>query len=436
LSGVDPQKDPLALGVANSQNNLSFRASVARGFQSLRVRNFRLFWTGQIISLTGTWMQTTAQAWLVLKLTHDSPLALGLVITLQFLPVMLLALFGGVLADRLPKRRVLVITQTLLMIQAAVFGGLVAADALQLWHVYVLAVCQGLITAVDNPLRQSFVFDMVGREDLVNAIGLNSMSFQGARIFGPALAGVTIKLIGIAPALILNAISFVPVIGALLLMQPKAFFSALPARDGSIFSKLKEGLAFAVRTPSILSVLIVAAFVGTFGFNFSVITPLVANNLVKTDASGFGLLSAAMGVGALLAALGTAYARQITNRRLLISAGLFSLFLGMLALSTSFWLSMVLLVVTGMTGITCATAANSLLQLNTPEQLRGRVLSINVLLTQGSTPIGGFVIGSLGQAAGVETALVICAALCLAGVAIAISYRWQLRQHDTPRPAS
>jgi MFS family permease len=321
------------------------------------------------------------------------------------------------------------------MIQAAVFGGLVATGALQLWQIYVLAVCQGLITALDNPIRQAFIFEMVGRDDLVNAVGLNSMSFQGARIFGPALAGVAIKLIGVAPALILNAISFIPVIGALLLMNSKALFSAPPSRDGSIFSKLKEGLAFASRTPSILSVLIVAAFIGTFGFNFSVITPLVANNLVKTDASGFGLLSAGMGIGALIAALGTAYARRITIRRLLISAGVFSLFLGALALSTSFWLSMVLLVVTGMAGITCATAANSLLQLNTPEQLRGRVLSINVLLTQGSTPIGGFFIGSLGQAAGVETALLVCAVLCLVGVGIAVSYRWQLRERETPRPA-
>ncbi len=412
-----------------------FGAAVARGFQSLRVRNYRLFWAGQVVSLTGTWMQTTAQAWLVLKLTHDSPLALGVVIMLQFLPVMLLALFGGVLADRLPKRPAIVGTQALLMIQAAVFGGLVAAGLIQLWHVYVLAVCQGLITAIDNPLRQSFIYEMVGRDDLVNAVGLNSMSFQGARIFGPALAGVVIKLIGIAPALTLNAISFLPVIGALLLMDPRAFFAAPPAREGSILGNLREGLAFAARTPAILSVLIVAAFIGTFGFNFSVITPLVANNLVKTDASGFGLLSAGMGVGALIAAVGTAYARKITIPRLLISGAAFSVLLGALALSASFWPSLLLLTATGMAGITCATAANSLLQLNSPGQLRGRVLSINILLTQGSTPIGGFFIGSLGQAAGVGTALVLCAGLCLLGVGLAFTYRWRLTSRATP-PAS
>ncbi len=359
--------------------------AASRGFQSLRVRNFRLFWTGQIVSVTGTWMQTTAQAWLVLKLTQDSPFALGTVITLQFLPVMLLALFGGVLADRLPKRRTLVVTQTLLMIQAAFFGTLVATGLIRLWHVYMLAAVQGLITAIDNPLRQTFLFEMVGREDLVNAIGLNSMSFHGARIFGPALAGVVIKLIGIAPTLILNAISFIPVIWALLLMDARAFFSTPSRSVGSIFANLKEGLAFARRTPTILSVLIVAAFIGTFGFNFSVIVPLVADNVLKTDASGYGLLSGAMGVGALIAALATAYARHITLRRLLISGGFFSVLLGLLALSTSFGLSMLLLIATGLAGITCATAVNSLLQLNTPEQLRGRVLSINLDLRKVSS---------------------------------------------------
>ncbi len=408
--------------------------SASRGFQALRVRNFRLFWIGQVISVTGTWMQTTAQAWLVLKLTQDSPFALGVVITLQFLPVMLFALFGGVLADRLPKRGSLIVTQSLLMTQAAIFGALVATGLIQLWHVYVLAVIQGLITAIDNPLRQAFIFEMVGREDLVNAIGLNSMSFQGARIFGPALAGVVIKLIGIAPTLILNAVSFIPVIWALWLMDPSAFFATTYRHVGSVFDNLKEGLAFARHTPTILSILIVAAFIGTFGFNFSVIVPLVADNVLKTDAAGYGLLSAAMGIGALVAALATAYARHITVRRLLVSGGLFGIFLTLLALSTSFWLSALILITTGLTGITAATAVNSLLQLNTPEQLRGRVLSINVLLTQGSTPIGGFFLGTLGQFAGVSTAIVTCAALCLFGVCVAGVYRWRM-VHAASEPA-
>jgi MFS family permease len=414
----------------------AWATAAARGFESLRVRNFRLFWFGQVISVTGTWMQTTAQAWLVLELTDGSPLALGAVITFQFLPVMLFALYGGVLADRLPKRRTLVVTQTLLMIQATIFAVLVVTGAIQLWQVYLLAMTQGVIAAIDNPLRQAFLFEMVGRKDLVNAVGLNSMTFQGARIFGPALAGVVIKLIGIAPTLILNAISFIPVIGALLMMDARAFFAAPPAQDGSVWANLKEGVKYAVRTPTILSILVVVAFIGTFGYNFTVVTPLVADTILKTDAAGFGLLSAAMGVGAFAAAIGTAYARTITMRRMLISGGLFSVMLGALALSTSFSLSMLLFVLLGVTGITCATSTNSLLQLNTREQLRGRVLSINVLLVQGSTPIGGLFLGSVGQTLGVGTAIFLCAMLCLLGVGLALAYRWRLARDSALRSQS
>jgi MFS family permease len=414
----------------------AWATAAARGFESLRVRNFRLFWFGQVISVTGTWMQTTAQAWLVLELTDGSPLALGAVITFQFLPVMLFALYGGVLADRLPKRRTLVFTQTLLMIQATIFAVLVVTGMIQLWQVYLLALTQGVITAIDNPLRQAFLFEMVGRKDLVNAIGLNSMTFQGARIFGPALAGVVIKLIGIAPTLILNAISFIPVIGALLMMDARAFFAAPPAQDGSVWANLKEGVKYAVRTPTILSILVVVAFIGTFGYNFTVVTPLVADTILKTDAAGFGLLSAAMGVGAFAAAIGTAYARTITMRRMLISGGLFSVMLGALALSTSFSLSMLLFVLLGVTGITCATSTNSLLQLNTREQLRGRVLSINVLLVQGSTPIGGLFLGGVGQTLGVGTAIFLCAMLCLLGVGLALAYRWRLARDSALRSQS
>lgn len=397
-------------------------SAVASGFHALRLRNFRLFWFGQLVSLTGTWMQTTAQAWLVLRITDGSPFALGTVITLQYIPVMLFALFGGVLADRLPKRPALIITQALLLVQAVIFGALVAAGSIQLWHIYVLAVTQGLITAVDNPLRQAFLYELVGREVLVNAVGLNSMTFHGARIFGPAVAGVVIQLIGIAPTLFANAVSFIPVMFALWLMDPKAFFSAPPAINGSMLTRLKEGLTFARHTPLIFAVLIVTAFVGMFGFNFTIVTPLVADNVLKTDAAGFGLLSAAMGFGALLAAFALAYMRVINMRRILLSGAVFGVFLGTLALSSTLWLTMLLFVFVGFTGITCATAASSLLQLNTPEPLRGRVLSINLLLTMGSTPIGGFFVGTVAQFAGVETALLICAVMCVVGIGVAALY--------------
>lgn len=397
-----------------------------RGFESLGVRNFRLFWLGQVVSLTGTWMQTTAQAWLVLKLANDSPFTLGSVITLQFLPIMLLVLLGGVLADRIKKRTGLAATQTLLMIQAFIFAALVGAEKIQIWQIYVLAVTQGLISALDNPLRQAFVFELVGRERLVNAIGLNSMSFHGARLFGPALAGIMIQFVGIAPALLLNAISFIPVIGALLVMDEHGLFPAEKKTEGNLVNNLKDGFRYAFHTPIVAAVLVGAAFIGTFGLNFSVIVPLVAKNILHLEASGYGMLSAAMGTGALTAALLTAYAREIKIGRMLFSGAGFAIFLGFLAFSKSLPLSLVVMVLVGFFGITCTTAINSLLQLTTPPALRGRVMSINLLFILGSTPVGAFFLGSLGEVAGVPVAIATCALLCMFGIGLAASYYYNI----------
>jgi MFS family permease len=402
---------------------------VGRGFRALHNRNYRLFWSSQLISASGTWMQTTAQAWLVLKLT-DSPFLLGLVTTLQFLPVTLLSLFGGVLADRLWKLRALLFTQSALMIQAFVFGALVATDNIRLWHIYILAVWQGMITAVDNPTRQAFVVEMVGREDLSNAIALNSMAFNTARIMGPSLAGVIIDQIGIAPALILNAVSFIPVLGALLLMRQSELHVAPPSATGSTVSQVKAGLSYAWHTPAVLSILIVVGAIGTFGYNFSIVLPLLAKYVLHTSATGFGSLGSFLGFGSLVSAIVTAYTVDMTMRRLLTGAGAFSVLFGALALSHLFLLSAALLVALGFAGIIFATASNTLLQLNSPDALRGRIMSVYVLLFMGSTPVGGFVIGTLSDALDVSTALLICATLCLMGVIVAVFYH---RKNDVNR---
>jgi MFS family permease len=395
-----------------------------RGFQALDVRNYRLFWIGQLISLTGTWMQTTAQAWLVIQLTK-SPFALGLVTTLQFLPIMLLSLVGGVITDRMPKHRLLTVTQTLALIQAAIFGTLVALGVIQLWHIYLLALIQGTINAIDNPSRQAFVPELVGREYLVNAVALNSMLFNGARIIGPALAGVVIARIGIAPTLFLNAISFVAVIAGLLMMDPSQFFAGPQQAAGSVRQRLAEGLRYVWRTPAVLLIMLVVAAVGTFGYNFSVVLPLLAGFVLHTDATGFGSLSAFLGVGSLVAALATAYARQVTLRRLLIGSACFSILLGIVAFSTNFLLSAALLVALGFSGIIFTTTANTLLQLTVPDVLRGRVMSLYILLFAGSTPIGGFLIGTLSNIIGVSWTLFVCAVLCVVGVLGAVVYRWR-----------
>ena len=244
---------------------------MARQFSSLSIYNYRVYFFGQMISLVGTWMQTTGQAWLVLKLT-GSPFALGTVTTLQFLPITLFTLFGGVFADRLPKRRMLVITQSIAMTQAFILGGLVATDTVQLWHIYVLALTLGTVNAFDGPVRQAFVVELVGRDQLVNAVALNSSIFNVARIIGPAVAGASIALVGLSTAFFVNASSFVAVIIAYGLMRPQEF-AAVPKRvsGGNVLSQVAEGLRYSWRTPTVLFVFILLALVVTYGYNFTII---------------------------------------------------------------------------------------------------------------------------------------------------------------------
>ncbi|MBI1259923.1 MAG: MFS transporter [Chloroflexi bacterium] len=398
---------------------------LSSGFHSLKVRNFRLFIFGQIVSLTGTWMQTTAQAWLVLELSN-SPLALGVVTTLQFLPVTILSLYGGVLADRLPKRRTLIATQSLLLIQAAIFGFLVGTNMIQLWHIYFLAISQGIVQAIDTPVRQAFISEMVGRDELVNAVALNSMTFNGARIIGPAVAGFVIAQFGIAPALYFNAASYVAVIFALFMMSEKALFKALIMPQGSAWKRLKEGLTFVWRTPELLVLIIALAAIGTFGYNFTVTLPLISDFILHSDAQGFGILSSVFGVGSLTAAIATAYIRNPTHKVILIAAAIFSLLFVLTAITPYFAITALILAGLGAAAIVFSTGVNSLMQLNTPDELRGRVMSINVLLILGSTPVGAFLIGLMSDHLGVPAAVMTCAMLCLLGVGIAALY---LRRH-------
>ncbi len=408
---------------------------LAQGFRALHNYNYRLFWIGQLISITGTWMQTTAQAWLVLKLT-DSPLALGEVTVLQFLPVTLLSLYGGVLADRLRKHRALLFTQSAALIQAAIFGLLVATGVIQLWHIYLLAAIQGLINAIDVPVRQSFVVEMVGREDLSNAVALNSSEFNAARILGPSIAGLIIDQIGIAPTLFLNAFSYLAVIGGLMLMDQQQLHVVPAVKLGSVNKRLVEGVKFARHTPVILAVLIAVGFVGTFSYNFTIVLPLIARFVLDTNATGFGSLGSFLGIGSLVAALLTAYISGVNMRRLLIGAGAFSIISGALALSQVFALSAVLLIALGFAGITFAVSANTLLQLNSPDALRGRIMGLYTLLFSGSTPIGGYLIGVLSDKFGVQAALLICAILSLIGVILAVVYYHRATSLHSDQPVT
>ena len=418
-------------GSVETQHNESLRSrlllGLTRGFHALQVRNYRLFWIGQMITQTGSWMQRTAQDWLVLQLTH-SPFALGLVTALQFLPVLLLSLIGGVITDRWPKHRLVTITQVAALLQAAVFATLVGTGAIQLWHVYVLATIQGIITAIDNPVRQSFVVELVGREHLINAVALNSMLFNASRIVGPALAGIMIArasstLSGISLVLAVNAISFVAVLVGLLMMKPSEFSNVPPVVAGKMGRRLIEGLAYVWHTPSVMLVMIVVAAIGTFGYNFSVVLPLLSGFVLHTDAAGFGALSAFLGFGSVVGAITTAYMRQVSVGRLMLSSTAFAILLGAVAISTNYVISGALLIALGFAGILFSTSANTLLQLNVPDALRGRVMSLYMLLFAGSTPIGGLLIGTLSIVIGVSETLLVCATLCLLGIGGALLYR-------------
>ena len=401
-----------------------------RTFVALRHRNFRLFWFGQLISLIGTWMQSIGQAWLVLELTHSAWL-LGVVGALQFLPIMLLSLFGGVLADRLPKRRVLLFTQSFAMLQAMVLWILVASGHIQVWEVLVLASLLGLTNSFDMPTRQAFVVEMVGREDLPNAIALNSSVFNMARVVGPGLGGLIIAFLGISPLFLLNAISFVPVIIGLALIRmnelhalAKRSTTSAETSKQSTLQSLREGLSYVVHTPSVLLIIAVIGVISLFGINFNVILPLFATEVLHSGALGFGFLSAAFGLGSLCSALWLAWGnRRPSVQYLLIAAFAFCVLEIFFALSHLYVLSLILVAAVGFTMIAFSANSNTALQTVTPDHLRGRVMSVYMVVFAGSVPLGNLFTGGLAHVYGASIALLVGASLSL----IAAIVGWILR---------
>lgn len=424
---LDGLATPERGGIARPATGAAFGGETFRAVRNNR--NFRLFYFGQAISLSGTWMQTIAQAWLVLQLTN-SKIALGTVTLLQFLPITMFVLFAGVLADRVPKRNFIVCTQTLAMIQAFILAVLVWSGAIQLWHLYVLAFVLGIANAFEQPTRQAFVVEMVGRDDLMNAVTLNAGLFNAARLAGPAIGGVIIAWIGVKMAFLLNGISFLPVIAALLMMRMSELYGQSRVRSpGRVnpLAELKEGIQYAFSTPAALLIIILVAIIGTFGYNFTVMLPLVDKYVLNQGASGLGFLTAAVGLGALISALWLAGRKSATKFILFTGAGAFSLLLGAVALSQWFWVTMLFLLLLGLANTAFASTANTSLQLATPDHLRGRVMSLYMLLFAGSTPIGGFLTGWLADRLGVQTAIGIEAAFCLAGLGVGLLYYFSRR---------
>jgi MFS family permease len=387
-----------------------------RGWSALRHRNYRLFFVGQLISLIGTWMQTVAQGWLVLQLTGD-PVWLGFVAAAQFTPVLVLGLFGGVLADGLPKRRTLIGTQTAAMLLAFVLWALTATGSITVGLVLVLALLLGCVNALDMPTRQAFAVEMVGRDDIGNAVALNSAVFNGARVLGPAAAGLTIGATSVSTAFLLNGLSFLAVIVAYLRMSEHELSApprlGRPRTAAGVMEHLRVGLGYVRATPAVLVPIIVIGGVSTFAMNFNVLIPPLAKDVLRVGATGYGFLMAASGVGSLAAALSIAFGRR--NRVVLIGLGaaLTGIAELVLAASGAFALSMVAMFAAGLGAIAMAATANTTIQLTVPDELRGRVMSVYTTVFAGSTPIGGLFAGALASSLGVPEAIAIGAGLSL-----------------------
>ncbi len=392
-------------------------------FRALRNRNYRLFYFGQTISLSGTWMQTIAQAWLVLQLTN-SKIALGTVTMLQFLPITIFVLFAGVIADRVPKRKFILVTQTLAMSQAIALAALVWSGQIQLWHVYGLALVLGLANAFEQPTRQAFVVEMVGKDDLLNAVALNSGMFNAARLMGPAVGGLVIATAGVKGAFLLNGISFLPVIAGLMVMNPAGFYAMNKpvGRRVNPLAELHEGLAYAFRTPAVLLIVILVAIIGMFGYNFTVMLPLVDRFVLGRGAAELGFLTAAVGLGALSSALLLASRKAATKFTLFAGAAAFAALLAAVALSHWYYVTLPILLFLGMASTAFAATANTSLQLATPDHLRGRVMALYMLLFAGSTPIGAFFTGFVAEHLGVPATVGIEAGLCGLGLGAGLLY--------------
>ena len=424
------------------------RAGGRRRLPAFRHRNYRLFFTGQAISLIGSWMQVVAQDWLVLQVSGGQPFWLGVVSAAQFLPPMVLGLFGGVIADALPKRQTLRATQVVFMTLAGVLAILTATGHVNVGVIVLLALFLGCANAVDMPVRQSFSVELVGPEDVGNAVALNASVFNGARVIGPAVAGLLIGVFGIAPAFAINSLSFVAAIAALQLMRDdelhRARFLNVPRSPHEVRDNLAEGLAYVRRTPIVLMAITAVGVVATLGMNYNVLTPPLAQQVLGSDAAGYGFLMTAAGIGALVGAVTLVLAGPPRPWRIpagAIALGAATLLLGF---SRTYPLSLALMVPIGFGGVFMAATANATIQLHSPDGLRGRVMSVYTTVFSASVPIGGIAAGILASTLGVPTTLALSGGLSLlAGIGAAVWWSRIRRTEeepsewveDAPRPA-
>ncbi len=375
-------------------------------FRSLKNRNYRLFAAGQVVSLSGTWGQRVAQDWLVLELSGDSGVALGITTALQFLPMVLFGLYGGVLADRYDKRRLLLMAQAAMALLALLLAALDLSGAVQLWHVYALAFGLGVASVIDTPVRQAFVSEMVGPEDLTNAVSLNSATFNSARIVGPAVAGIAIAAVGTGWVFAANAVTYLAVLAGLRAMRTSELFPVKRVERAK--GQLKEGLVYVRSRPDLLVPMVLVFMVGTFGLNFQITLALVVKEVFQRDAGAYGLLSAFLAVGSLLGALASARRNGPPRQRTLFAAVLaFGVLEMAVGFAPTYELMALLLVPTGVAVLTFTTTANAIVQLGSAPHVRGRVMALYILVFLGGTPVGAPLIGALAEAFGPRSSIVV-----------------------------
>ena len=370
------------------------RGAVHQTFSSLRVRNFRLYFTAQLISVSGTWMQSVAQAWLVLHLT-GSGVDLGIVVGLQFLPMLLLGPFGGLVADRANKRHLLFLTQTAGGLLALVLGVLVVTHTVVLWQVYVLAGLLGVVNLFDNPARQTFMIEMVGRDDLPNAVSLNAVVMNASRVVGPAIGGVIITVFGLGICFFVNAASYVAVIVGLAMMRTADLHPTEPVERAR--GQVRDGFRYVWRTPALRNVLLAVALIGIFAYNFTVTLALLAKGTFHGGAGTYAMLTSCMGVGAIIGGLVAAHRARPTPRLLQVLALVFGALLAAVALAPTLLAADLLIVLMGAASIGFIATANATLQLTSDPAMRGRVMALYAMAFLGTTPIGAPLVGAIAQ---------------------------------------
>ena len=394
---------------------MNVKASARRTFSSLSNPNYRKYFFGQTTSLVGTWMQMTAQSWLVFTLTHSAT-DIGFVVALQTLPVLLLGPYGGVVADRVDKRRLMIVLQAAMGLQAAVLSVLALAHVVSYLDVCVLAIILGLNNAFENPSRQSFVLEMVGPKDLRNAVSLNSTMNNVARAVGPAIAGVIIASFGEGWCFALNALSFIAVVVSLMVMDRSTLSPSVPTVRAK--GQLLDGFRYVAATPKLLYPLIMMGLVGMLAYEFQVTLPIVAGHIFHGSAEVYGILTGSMGAGAIIGGLWTAAKGKTGTRAMVSAAILFGVFITFAALSPKLWVEILALALVGFGSVQFLAMTNSTLQLETDPQMRGRVMALWAVAFMGSTPIGGPLIGWITSQAGARVGLGVGAASCFIAAGI------------------